>query len=649
MNGGVPSCRHCGETGNKAGAKFCMSCGKSMAPEPVSCPSCGQVAPVATAKFCNSCGAPLSQTVAAPPPPPPEIAPEPVVEAPAPEPAPKGRPVAALVKVLLLLVVIGGAFAAYWHFLRIPEPKLLVWSDDPALEIKVQAGIPVARDAQGSYAPAAGPCVVTVSRQGQVIETHKFTIRPGASHLCVVGGAPVDVKVDGLPDARLRSRHSWPGAVYFCEPCKRIDMAARCAGCAKEVPPLSPKKTLTVSKAASLAEGGPDERALILANPYAADLSVTAQTPACSISFPLPKESIRALPHAESISLKCSIAPDGPVLDERDLKAAPGVSLYTVGGATWFEWMREDGSPVPQGRVQGDFLSVVPLEAGTRLLPPEPGKPGLLRKEAAGKIDRLVSIVSLPILPPLSIDARKMTVRPGVEISEITLTGALAGKTVESLAAGDAGIIVVADGAAYALSSGERLHDPGPGVTSAALASDGLFLLTRQATCATLDGRKIVLGPSVGDPTFRAWAPRDGGTVYLVGGRFNSGLFQVTPEGLREILPAVPEVTGLGNSKEGLLVARGRTLDRMTVVNGSAKLDALLVLPAGPSVIGLHDAGGPLVFATESAVYMLADNIVMPLVHGVGGTLYPCKGGILLHDRASRRLFRLTSAFFKEM
>jgi membrane protease subunit (stomatin/prohibitin family) len=53
-----PSCN----APNPAGAKFCASCGTSLAPATAACPSCGGENP-ATAKFCSSCG---SAMVAAP-------------------------------------------------------------------------------------------------------------------------------------------------------------------------------------------------------------------------------------------------------------------------------------------------------------------------------------------------------------------------------------------------------------------------------------------------------------------------------------------------------------------------------------------------------------------------------------------------------
>ncbi len=55
-------CPNC-HAGNAAEAKFCASCGTSLAPPTAACPNCQAENP-ATAKFCSSCGNPM--TVAAP-------------------------------------------------------------------------------------------------------------------------------------------------------------------------------------------------------------------------------------------------------------------------------------------------------------------------------------------------------------------------------------------------------------------------------------------------------------------------------------------------------------------------------------------------------------------------------------------------------
>jgi membrane protease subunit (stomatin/prohibitin family) len=56
--GATVACAACG-TANAPGAKFCSSCGGSMAPPTVACPSCG-TANAPGAKFCSSCGTALA-------------------------------------------------------------------------------------------------------------------------------------------------------------------------------------------------------------------------------------------------------------------------------------------------------------------------------------------------------------------------------------------------------------------------------------------------------------------------------------------------------------------------------------------------------------------------------------------------------------
>jgi membrane protease subunit (stomatin/prohibitin family) len=58
------TCSSCG-TVNPADAKFCSSCGTSLAPPTVACPSCGTANPVG-AKFCSSCGTALAAAAAGP-------------------------------------------------------------------------------------------------------------------------------------------------------------------------------------------------------------------------------------------------------------------------------------------------------------------------------------------------------------------------------------------------------------------------------------------------------------------------------------------------------------------------------------------------------------------------------------------------------
>ncbi|HEY2430210.1 MAG TPA: SPFH domain-containing protein [Acidimicrobiales bacterium] len=53
-----PACPSCSTT-NAPGAKFCASCGASLAPPTAACPSCG-TANAAGAKFCSSCGTSLA-------------------------------------------------------------------------------------------------------------------------------------------------------------------------------------------------------------------------------------------------------------------------------------------------------------------------------------------------------------------------------------------------------------------------------------------------------------------------------------------------------------------------------------------------------------------------------------------------------------
>jgi membrane protease subunit (stomatin/prohibitin family) len=58
------SCENC-EAHNPAGARFCANCGQPLGPQPVHCPSCG-IEVAAGAKFCPGCGTAIAPAAAAP-------------------------------------------------------------------------------------------------------------------------------------------------------------------------------------------------------------------------------------------------------------------------------------------------------------------------------------------------------------------------------------------------------------------------------------------------------------------------------------------------------------------------------------------------------------------------------------------------------
>jgi hypothetical protein len=58
------TCGHCGAS-NLDGARFCQTCGKSLAPEPRACPACGTTNSE-TAAFCSNCGSGLGPKATSP-------------------------------------------------------------------------------------------------------------------------------------------------------------------------------------------------------------------------------------------------------------------------------------------------------------------------------------------------------------------------------------------------------------------------------------------------------------------------------------------------------------------------------------------------------------------------------------------------------
>ena len=179
---GTAYCRQCG-TDNKAGVKFCRSCGAAMAPPapappppPVSaaphCPQCGATV-AAGKKFCPACGQPL--TAPAPPPPmaaPPPAPPPPAPAAPAPPPPPPASPqpappppkssamlIALVASLVLLLFAIG--LLVYKLFFQeraaapSPAPTEVAATTQPGQATPAAPPVPAPGE-PGAASPAAG-------------------------------------------------------------------------------------------------------------------------------------------------------------------------------------------------------------------------------------------------------------------------------------------------------------------------------------------------------------------------------------------------------------------------------------------------------------------------------------------------------------
>ncbi len=97
-------------------------------------------------------------------------------------------------------------------------------------------------------------------------------------------------------------------------------------------------------------------------------------------------------------------------------------------------------------------------------------------------------------------------------------------------------------------------------------------------------------------------------------------------------------------------MARGRRIDRAQRDEslGIWQLKPLVILPEASDepIIGVADVDGRLIFSTRRTVFTLQGDTVLPLVDGVGGSLYGWGDGVLVHDVRTRRLFHLGGAAF---
>jgi hypothetical protein len=547
---------------------------------------------------------------------------------------------------LLVLAALGGAAAAvYWFVIRIPPGRLIVWQPEGSpLPIKVEGDAALGPD--GIYRVADGACTVSA---GDGAESARFQIKAGTVNLCVIGGAPVEaVATLNGRILRLRGRFPPPGPLHACLACGELEIAAVCPRCSKPTDRLPPDAELVVSKSERFVDPATDTPLLLIANPYASSIRMRLSGPGLETTFDLAPGRVRALPckARDRIRALAHVEPGGRLLDESEIEAPEGVSICAVGGATWFQWMGGDGEREADGSLVPAPVQRLALKAGEMLALPKPDDAAVLAKETG---ERLVTIVSAPLLPRESRPAGRVTVHPKAKVHPLQTSKELDGKAVEAAASTGRGAIAIFDGVLYDLATGESLQEAGgPRFRSAAVSSQGLVLVTRQGRLATLDGRKPAFGMTFPDPTIRVWADPAGPEVFLYGGKAIRGLYLLGEEGPVEILPDYPPVTALGSTPEGTLVARGRRIDLLPRGGRADSLRAVLALPDGPDIVGVHDAGRGLVFATAAGAHWLSDNVAVPLALGIGGELFGCEDGIVVHDRAGRRLHLLKGPFLRD-
>lgn len=475
----------------------------------------------------------------------------------------------------------------------------------------------------------------------------RLTLQSGRRHLVAVGDAPLRARtlVEGR-ELDLAARFLPPGAVGVDDHAWRLVVTDPAPG---EAPPAAgPALSLTFGPPRRELEDlwlSAKDQVLLVVNPYAEAVECRVEGGGWQHEIVLAGPVCRFIPigGARTLKVVTRLLPGRELIEERTLTMAEGLPLHTVGGATIYRWLGAQEGPCPPA--PDGALAFFSPETRVRL--PVAGDPAhwLLVSQLGGLTSGLSAFVSDP--PVLRGEAGTLTAQSGVQILELQAPAALAGSIVTGVATDGSALIAIANGVACDYSSGQPLYEPAPVEIARAVAGpSGLVLLTRTGRLATVRERQLVLGEALYDPSWRL-APAAGPepAVWLHSGANEanldlrlldgtSSLLYLNWVGLSAVCPVGPRA---------LLCASGNRIDRADLSGETISSDPVLVLPeGGPPILSIADLDGRLIFATRDAVFALAGNLVLPLVEGIGGEILPWRGGLLVHDARTLRLYQLT-------
>ncbi len=574
-----------------------------------------------------------------------------------------------MVAALIAVLCLGGPVTwMTWSWWQPASARLIIWGAPQGLwQVALEHDGNMRTVEDRDLILPAGTYTIHLTPQGMsdtpaTPESATFVLEPGCVHLYSAAGEPLEVGTQ-VDARRVHTKVGVPAPtpLWFDESTDTLRWTKRGSDRGR---PLDRNAEIQVYDAGRIvpADSG---CWLAVANPYDEPLQLEVAEGPIRWQFRLPACSIRMVPclAENELSIIARVPGQEANIDSLSVKTPPeATSLYTVGAATAYEWEETMGSDAGNATRQtvlpAQFVILDDAKVAEFRLPPlsergSPGKPLLTRELASGGRSQLFAVASAPLLAPAAQAPSELTTHPEVRVVILPQPGDLAGRAIQNLAARQGGAVVIADAAAHDLASGKRLHAAGPPLRAAALGSEGLLLITRQGQLASVSNGGLVTGDSLGDPTMQVWARPADGRVFLFGGQSAGGLFTIEQGRLRRLLPADQHVTALGAAPEGIVAAMGRRIERLRFDGSSREGDAvdrttLVELPDGPDLVGLHDAGGLLVFATDEAVYMLSEGAVLPLVLGAGGPIYPHAGDLLMLDHNSRRLLLLKCDLFRD-
>lgn len=582
--------------------------------------------------------------------------------------------VASVLGILLLVLLLAGlAAASFMASLQIPlhpagdsagnSASLLVEAADGTdlmvwLEREGQPGRIVQRKCDVEPGKVALRITRMISENQTRSDIVRLTLKPGCRHMVVVGDVGVGASVQHQ-SAKWAADSHFPAPGVLCS----NDAAGKLIT-ANDLPAgfAAVDRSDEVSFSEPQSQVSPHDHALIVVNPYpdAIDCRVIGDGWEHEIGVAGPAVRVVGVGSSRKVRVVCRMAADDGLIEDRSLELpADAITVYTIGGRTAYRWtisnpsgdVQANGPPVPRG-----WLTALPPDASVRLSADPAGDRRFLTLDQWHGADIALTPLAICPLPTSAKPLGPITIRGDFKIAEISPPGASSSKRIACLATNGSSIVGVIDGVAIDLASGKPLHAATDApVINAAYGDTGLLLITPDAAVCRIEDRKLVPIQWMVDPTvqvFPVYPGTSGPGLWTFGGILFDGLQ------IRELNPnSVPTnmafnfsgLTALAPTSaqdNGLLLARGRRIDRVTWswLEPQWPLQPVLSLPDDPKapIIGLADVGGHLFFSTPDSIFTVQDNLVLPIVDGIGGRLFAYKSGLLVHDAATGRVLQIT-------
>lgn len=243
-----------------------------------------------------------------------------------------------------------------------------------------------------------------------------------------------------------------------------------------------------------------------------------------------------------------------------------------------------------------------------------------------------------------------LIVAPGVSVDLMPAAKSLDGARFTGFDVAPNGAIVVSTETATAgrvvdMANGEAVFTDGTAITSFAFVAGELAAVDSGGRLGVPSGGRFQPVDDAPVPGFRLGASSDGSRLFFLRTDYD-GEGDV-PALLSVVEGAAPEV--LTGSFDPLKAVGGDALQTYFSLGGAlfelfepGRSALLFALPdASQSIVGIGASGGALYFATERAVYTLVDQIVLPLVIGIGGDLRILGSDLYVLDSRQARVYRI--------